>query len=80
MLHFINESLMELWRMDNGPAPPPALVGHHTSATMAYQYENIFEDIFEKVKANYGTLKGKLLDNILKVTNIKIHVRIIIII
>ena len=47
---------------------------------MAYQYENIFEDIFEKVKANYGTLKGKLLDNILKVTNIKIHVRIIIII
>lgn len=67
MLHFLNESLMELWRLDNSPAPPPDLIGHHTTDMMAYNYENIFEDIFNRVNANYGVLKGKLLDNILRV-------------
>lgn len=67
MLHFINESLTELWRIDNSPRPPKDLIGHHSSESQAFEYENIFERIFDKVNENYGILKTKLLEQTIMV-------------
>lgn len=69
-MHFINETMFELWNVTNNNGNPdgrPAgLTSHYTTEQEAINYENEFEKILNKVSGSYNARKTALLDELAK--------------